>query len=390
MATLVLSRASSYTYPDYNLPVIPTNSIPFGDLEAYDREQCCLEFDVDPATIDTSVPVNLEFKLVSATAGTKYIRRWKNAYPTTEVAMTAATALDDATNQVAWSDSGTATVTLNVTALIDDMVTAGQTTVLLGIPDITADVHGSLDNDTLKPGLTYTASGGGGGSTSGTGSTSDLTRYLTPLIKWGTGILSRNGALAISRDCCCCDCCGWLEAEGGPQLLALSFEWDGAEISTSLGVMVPGSMRGSGKGNCVLPNQTKPPDARFDFTIHYTNGNCLAAQDKPGYMILKHDPPKPGSPTGCCYWEIHLTAPDAPCMAPLAYDLGNNWPGGVLIVPFCNPESLLSSTCEEYIASGMGFGCAKPEYCNEGGYYSTDIRTNLGPECYCRDGEIPL
>ena len=155
MPVAVLHRGSFYYYPDYENPVNPPGGISFGDGYEYDTEQCVLEFNIDPATIDTSSAVTLDFELHYASVGTKYIRRWKNAYPTTEGEMAAATALDDATNQVTWTESGSASVSLDVRNLIDDMVTAGQTTVLLGIPDTIPHVNGVMVNDGTTPTLTY-------------------------------------------------------------------------------------------------------------------------------------------------------------------------------------------------------------------------------------------
>lgn len=162
MTTLTLNRAAAYDYTSgYDFLVSPPTPIPFGDTEGLDDlEQCVLEFDIDPAAIDTGSAVTLQFKLAGCAAGTKYVRRWTEAFPPDGnfSALQSATALSNTTNQVSFTDTGTATVSLNVAALVADLATNSQPKVLLGIRETGNDgISGFLDNDANKPTLTYTA-----------------------------------------------------------------------------------------------------------------------------------------------------------------------------------------------------------------------------------------
>lgn len=158
MPTENLSRASYVRYfEDFQLPAVPPQFIGFGNTEVDGHvEQCVFEFAIDPATINLSYPVIFDFKLDFGGVGTKYLRRWVNAYPTTEGQMWAGTALANSTNQITWTESGTSSVSLDVSDLIADMVSASQTTVLLGIPSIADDeINGRINNDDDPPILTH-------------------------------------------------------------------------------------------------------------------------------------------------------------------------------------------------------------------------------------------
>lgn len=164
MTTIGLNRAAAYDYTSgYDFDVTSPTPIPFGDTEGFDDlEQCVMEFDIDPATIDTGSAVTLTFKLVSAAAGTKYLRRWTEAYPPDGnfSALQSATALSTTTNQQAFTDTGTATVSLDIRDLVDDMVSNSQPKVIVGIRETGNDgISGFINNDDTPPTLTYNLSG---------------------------------------------------------------------------------------------------------------------------------------------------------------------------------------------------------------------------------------
>jgi hypothetical protein len=137
MTILTINRAAHFAYDTgYQTPVTPPDYIQFGNLDADTPwEQCCMEFNIDPALINSTFDVWLEFELNGTCfAGTKYVRRWKNAFPIDYPTVTSSTALDSSTNQASFIHTS-GTVRVNIKNLIADMVTAGQTKVLVGIPE---------------------------------------------------------------------------------------------------------------------------------------------------------------------------------------------------------------------------------------------------------------
>ena len=168
MPTLQVNRVASYDYTDgYQFNITPgvAIKIPFGDTESTeggDLEQCVLEFDIDPADIDTGSAVTFDFKLAGCNAGTKNVRRWVNAFPVFPNFgdLQSPTALANTTNQVSFTDTGTASVSLDIRDMIDDMVTNGQPKVVIGIRETGDDgISGFFNYDDDRPTLSYSLVG---------------------------------------------------------------------------------------------------------------------------------------------------------------------------------------------------------------------------------------
>jgi hypothetical protein len=159
MPTLTLNRAAYYQYTDGF--VDNGDPIKYGQTEDTDLEQTVFEFDINPSEIDTGSTVTFTFTVdAAATTSNMAIRRWKNAYPVGYATATDPTALNSSTNQIIFAN-GTGVRSFDVKNLIADMVTAGQTKVLLGIPIGSMGVTGEIDNTAgNKPTLAYSVVSG--------------------------------------------------------------------------------------------------------------------------------------------------------------------------------------------------------------------------------------
>ena len=158
MAVVQVSRAGAYSYSNGAEWIITPGTfvnIPFGDTEsAGDLEQCFIEFDVDPSTINTALPVTVTFKLEGCQPGTKNVRRWTSTFPT-NYGETQGDFLT-ATNQVPFTATGTATVTLNITSIVDDAATNSQPKLIIGIRETGDDnIYGFINYDDVRPTLTH-------------------------------------------------------------------------------------------------------------------------------------------------------------------------------------------------------------------------------------------
>lgn len=81
-----------------------------------------------------------------------------------------------------------------------------------------------------------------------------------------------------------------------------------------------------------------PCGATLTFTVDWSNGSCQAQASTPAVAVLK----KNGT---CCYWEVTLTRPSAPCVGGFG-DLGDGWPSSTILVPTCSGRAELDCGTE--------------------------------------------
>lgn len=166
MTTHALLQSSYYAF-SYGFNDDP-DALYFGDEDGGDFgdvEQCVMEFNINPQTLDLSGgnTVELTFDTTFGGTFTKYFRRWSGAFPTTQGDMQNPAFLAGATGQVSWSNGGAGSVTLDITSLASHAKTQGDTLLRIGIPETSEGQYqqGAIDrNAGSEPEITYTVASG--------------------------------------------------------------------------------------------------------------------------------------------------------------------------------------------------------------------------------------
>jgi hypothetical protein len=149
------------------------------------------------------------------------------------------------------------------------------------------------------------------------------------------------------------ECCAGVSA--ATEVTHAFFNFTGFMGDTTEGHFVAGSSSTSLTGECGIT---------ITFDVQWSNGTCQAQQTTSATAELKTN----GT---CCYWEVTLTQPNAPCVGGMG-GLGDNWPGNVINIIGCSATGEFDQDC-----TTMTGDCAT--ICSNGGFDSVQMTVdNIG------------
>lgn len=150
-------------------------------------------------------------------------------------------------------------------------------------------------------------------------------------------------------------CCDNVSASTAVSFVDFQFT-SPCNFDTTQGTLAAGSSSFSAAGPC---------GATLTFSVTWQNQSCGSSQTTGATAVLKQT-------NTCCYWEITLTMPTAPCQFDPGCDLSAGWPGNTILVPTCDGETSLD--CSTY---PPGDDCLAG--CNAGGFdFPSFSVTNIG------------
>lgn len=148
----------------------------------------------------------------------------------------------------------------------------------------------------------------------------------------------------------CCE-----DVSAATEITHAFFNFTGFMGDTTEGHFVAGSSSTSLTGECGIT---------ITFDLLWSNGTCMAQQTTSATAELKTN----GT---CCYWEVTLTRPTAPCMGGMG-DLGDSWPSDTVNIIGCSATGEFDQDCSTFAGD-----CAA--ICDNGGFNSVQMTVdNIG------------
>ncbi len=150
-------------------------------------------------------------------------------------------------------------------------------------------------------------------------------------------------------------CCDNVSATTAVSLVDFQFT-NPCNFDTTQGTLTPNSSSFSPTGPC---------GATLSFSVDWVNQSCGTTQTTSATAVLRQN-------NTCCYWEISLNQPSGACQFAPGCDLGDGWPGNIILVPTCDGETALD--CTTY---PPGDDCLAG--CDDGGFdFPSFSVTNIG------------